>query len=165
VPRRLELRPVQLGHDEQIQERAFFWCGLSSEYVLWREFTSKLRRLIFGEPMKSRLVACVAASLVAMTLACVHTQAILETRGIASLKVASTPQSQILEISGMAMTSALAVSGYRVERVDNSLILLVSLVLARPELRPDFVIAVSIPPEVDHVLFGEERKEIWRRSQ
>jgi hypothetical protein len=70
-----------------------------------------------------------------------------------------------LEISGMAMTSALAVSGYRVDRIDNTLVLLVSLVLARPELRPDFVIAISVPPEVDHVLFGEEHKEIWRRPK
>ena len=126
------------------------------------------QRRLFSKPMTLGLaMRIIAASLVAVALACVHEQMILETRGISSLKivVTSNPQSEILEISGMAMTSALAVSGYRVERVDNELVLLVSLAIARPELRPDFVIAISVPPDVDQVLFGEERKEIWRRHK
>jgi hypothetical protein len=69
-----------------------------------------------------------------------------------------------LRVSGLSGHSAFAVSKITVVRKRQDLIMCVRLALGRSGLRGDFDYVICLQPEIDRVLFGRDRIEIWRRS-
>jgi hypothetical protein len=89
---------------------------------------------------------------------------ILELKDVQNFHVVESPDKSALEVSGLAFHSALAVEGMTTERRGDDLTVELRLVLARKGLSGSFSYAVGVPVGVNRVLFGRDRKEIWRRS-
>lgn len=106
--------------------------------------------------------------LLALTAACptAPTPMILEKKDVQFLRVDPFERgdgSLELEISGLAFHSALVVIGSRIERVGDAIVLEVELGPARDGLSGTFERTVEVPADVNEVLFGSQRKRLWRR--
>ena len=71
----------------------------------------------------------------------------------------------MLEISGMCMSSALAVKSVRVKRKRDSLVVYLRTSLCVKEGDSGaFRSEIRIPADVNRVVLGTQKKEIWRRT-
>lgn len=90
---------------------------------------------------------------------------VLELKDVQNFKVAEEkiPDGLTLELSGLAFHSSMAVGKVTTNRVGNDLQVIVLLTPARKGLRGDFRYRLAVGDDVERVLFGNERKEVWRR--
>lgn len=65
-------------------------------------------------------------------------------------------------VSGLAFHSALAVDRVTTPREGRAIVVLVHLVPARAGISGRFTVDVPVPPDVDEVLFGNERQLLWK---
>lgn len=88
---------------------------------------------------------------------------VLEFKDVQKFKAVEKQDKSQLQISGLAFHSALAVERISVETQGQDLIVELHLVRARVGLSGSFDYTVDVPVDTVRVLFGKERKEIWRR--
>jgi len=94
---------------------------------------------------------------------CDEDKMILELKDVQNFQVVEKRDASELEISGLAFHSALAVKKMIMESHGQDLVVELHLVRARKGLSGSFNYTVTAPAEVKRVLFGKERKEIWKR--
>jgi hypothetical protein len=87
----------------------------------------------------------------------------LELKDVQDFKLVEKRDTSQIEISGLAFHSALGVKKMTTERQGQDLIVKLHLVLAGEKYSPRFDYTVAVPSGVDRVLFGTDRKEIWKR--
>jgi hypothetical protein len=88
---------------------------------------------------------------------------LLELKDIQNFQVIERGERNELQISGLAFHSAFAVEEITTERQGHDMVIEVHLVRARDGLTGSFNHTVPVPADVNRVLFGKDRKEIWRR--
>ena len=88
---------------------------------------------------------------------------ILELKDVQNFQAIEKRETSELQISGLAFHSALAVDKMTTERQGQDLIVELHLVRSRKGLSGSFNYTVAVPADVARVLFGKDRKEIWKR--
>src|SRR5438477_6988373 len=88
---------------------------------------------------------------------------VLELKDTQNFQVSVIRERNELQISGLVFHSALAVEKITTERQGQDIVVEVQLVRARKGLSGSFNYTFAVPADVSRVLFGKERKEIWRR--
>ena len=95
---------------------------------------------------------------------CDEDNMILELKDIQHFQALEEKQGSVLQISGLAFHSALAVEKMTTKKEGNNLIVELHLVRAQKGLSGSFSYKIPVPEDATSVLFGKARKEIWRRS-
>src|SRR5947207_3424183 len=89
---------------------------------------------------------------------------ILELKDVQNFQCTEKQQATALQISGLAFHSALAIEKMTSKRRDQDLIIELHLVRARRDLSGSFDFNIPVPTGVTRVLFGKERREIWKKT-
>ena len=104
-----------------------------------------------------------AILLLACFCGCEEDKMVLELKDVQNFQAVEKRDASELQISGLAFHSALAVKKITEERQGQDLIVELHLVRARKGLSGSFNYTVGLPARVNRVLFGKDRKEIWKR--
>ena len=94
---------------------------------------------------------------------CAANKMILELKDVQNFQIVEKPKTGELQISGLAFHSALGVKKMVVTKQGQDLIIKFHLVLAGDKYSPCFNYSVAVPEDTARVVFGNDRKEIWKR--
>ena len=89
---------------------------------------------------------------------------ILELDDIFRFETEYLQESETLRISGIAGHSSYSVTEISTKHIGAELIVEIKLGRPREGLSGGFDYTIDVPPTVERVLLGKERKEIWHRS-
>jgi hypothetical protein len=96
---------------------------------------------------------------------CNHTNTILEVKDIASFQVQTMEFSPAkIRLTGFAFHSSLAVSDVILKQNDDTIHIIVPLVIVRKGLSGNLDYVLSIPDSVNTVTFGNNKTVIWTRQ-
>jgi hypothetical protein len=118
-----------------------------------------------------KIKAALGTLLMASLTMCSTGSAILEVNYVQHLQVREThnPTGTTLHVSGLCGHSSYVVKNLETTKSDHALILDIHIAMAKDDqlqkgFTGNFSYAVPVPEDVDSVLLGEHRTEIWSRS-
>ena len=114
-----------------------------------------------------RTILAVVAILAICIVTCSLNSIILELPDVFQFNVVEKHKGNqtILQIKGLCGHSAYAVKSYTLRTNLSDLVLTINLVHAHGNLSGSFDYSVTIPPQVNRVLFGKKQQLIWTRSE
>lgn len=114
--------------------------------------------------MNTPLFRIAVATLLALCFCgCDEDKMILELKDVQNFQAVEKQATSELQISGLAFHSAFGVKKITIEKQDHDLVIKLYLVRAGEKYSGSFNYTVAVPADTARVLFGKDRKEIWKR--